>query len=122
MRGSTQSAGLDETHLGPPEDSSAAHVVPIAVEPVSARLAGAARQFRRCIADSTRATEHDNIGGTETSQLRADSAARAERVILSSERMELSHRPVRVLRTEHAMSTRDCDADDREHRNPPWPP
>src|SRR5665647_787354 len=37
---------------------------------VSVRLAGAWRQVRRCIADSTGATEHDNLGGTKARQLR----------------------------------------------------
>src|SRR5664280_236114 len=37
---------------------------------VSVRLAGAGRQVRRCIADSTGATEHDNLGGTKARQLR----------------------------------------------------
>src|ERR1035437_7341451 len=37
---------------------------------VAVRLAGAGRQLRRCIADSTGATEHDNLGGTKARQLR----------------------------------------------------
>ena len=37
---------------------------------VSAWLAGAGRQVRRCFADGTGATEHGNLGGTKTMQLR----------------------------------------------------